>query len=263
MLANLGVATTLLLVGLGVCASILPGVPVAVRALLNAPLVLILPGLAWLALIRPTGLELATRLVLSVASTLMLVMVTGLALNWTTEGLSTRAWTFSLALLTLVPVVLRLWLGGPTGDRVRVPARSLLLILPWSIAVMGTVQAYDFAAHSGAERRDDGFTQLWITPDAAGCAGQVQVSLRSYERAPVDLQLTVLVDRQPVVEELWPSVAPGQRIDTPITTGQISGGMVEAQLSRADQPGAPYRWVRLDCGGDDSTARASGEAPRP
>ena len=252
-------AATVVLVALGLVTSSLPDIPVALRAALTAPLVLLLPGLAWLSLLRPSPLDVTTRLILSVACSLMLVMFTGLALNWTQGGLSAPNWVLALGVLTLMPALLRLRTADPPSAGPRVPVRALMLVLPLAAAVVGLVMAYDLALRSALARRDDGFTQLWLVGDAAGCNGDLRLGLASYETETVGLQLTLSVDREPVTAWRWPSLEPGQRWETTIRTEQPAASVVEAQLTRADHPEAVYRWARLDCGG----STASGERPLP
>lgn len=251
MLASRSMAAAIIALALlGPLALVVPGTPAPVRAALNAPLVLCLPGLAWMSLLRPVGLDLATRLTLSVACTLVLVIFTGLVLNVTSDGLSTPAWTLSLGTLTLVPAVLRLCTGDSPGGCRPMPARALLLALPWAAALVGLALAYGLALQSATERRDPGFTQLWLAGGHRGCADQVRVGVASFEREPVDFRLTVLVDEEPIAERHWPDVAPDQRVEAILTTDRPAGRVVEARLFRSDRPIGPYRWARLSCDGN-------------
>jgi hypothetical protein len=260
MLASRGMAAaTIALVALGQLALFLPNVPAPVRGALNAPLALFLPGLAWMSLLRTPGLDVATRLVLSVACTLMLIMFTGLALNVAAEGLSTRAWIVTLGLLTVIPALVRLLTGAAPMGHFRIPARSLLLTLPWAVALAGLALTHDLALHSAAERRDAGFTQLWLVADPGStCAGQLHVGMASFELETVSFHLTVLADRELIAEQDWPNVAPTQRVEAILTTDRPTASVVEVRLSRSDQPNEPYRWTRLDCSGSAAGAEVPG-----
>ena len=248
----------LALVALGQIALVVPGTPLPVRAAMNAPLVLVLPGLAWMSLLRTARLDLATRLVLSVACTLILVIFTGLVLNVTKDGLSTQAWMLSLGVLTVIPAVIRLCSGDTPGTPPRIPVRVLLLALPWAAALAGLVLAFDLAQYSATERRDPGFTQLWLEDEVGNCAGRVRVGVVSFEREPVDFNLTVLADHERVAEHGWPGIQPDQRVEATVAINRPAASVIEVRLSRSDRADDPYRWTRLACGG-----AASSEALAP
>jgi hypothetical protein len=233
--------------------------PTPVRAGINAPLVVLLPGLVWLSLLRPAGLDPATRLVVSVACSLMLVMVVGLGLNWTEWGLSAPSWAVSLGLLTLLPALIRLRGEDSPFAAPRIRPRSLLPIVPWSLAVIGVVLAYDLATLSAAAQRDDGFTQLWLIDEGTGCTGNLRVGIASYERAPTGFRLSLTVDRHQATDLFSSTLEPGQRWETSIAPALASASVIEARLMRDDRPEIPYRWTRLDC--TSSTANMEGHRP--
>jgi hypothetical protein len=249
MLASRGMAiVTIAWAALAMVASSVPGAPTPLRVAVNAPLTVLLPGLAWMSLLRPVGLDLATRLVLSVACSLMIVMLVGLALNWTEPGLTAPAWSVGLGLLTLLPALVRLRGGESPAALPRVPARALLLIVPWSVAIVGVVLAHDLALRSSLTRRDAGFTQLWLVDDNTQCSGDLRMGFASYELNTTGFRLAVSVDQEPVDERYWPAVEPGQRWEATFVPARAATQLVEARLTRDDRPDVPYRLVRLDCG---------------
>lgn len=259
MVASRRVAAALIVwSALGMIGAVVPDTPVLVRAILGVPLVLVLPGLAWMGLLGSKRLDLAARLVASVMASVILVIVTGLALNWSPWGLTAPAWTLILGLLTAIPSLVQLRGRDPRTTAVRVPVRAAVLIAPIAVAGCVLVLAYELAVSSALTRHDDGFTQLWLVSDANDCSGDLRIGLASYELEPVTLHLELLVDQEPLTEWSWPSIEPGQRWETTRQIVHPGARVVEARLSRDGQPDDPYRWVRVDCASNVANAGSPG-----
>src|SRR5258708_19924598 len=77
---------------------------IALIRILTLPLVLVLPGYALTAALLPNrSLGVAERLMFSLGLSLAVVILGGLALNWTPFGLRAISWAVLLAGLTLPP----------------------------------------------------------------------------------------------------------------------------------------------------------------
>jgi hypothetical protein len=91
-----------------------------------------------------------------------------------------------------------------------------------------------------------GYTMLWMLPDAAG-SHVVRLGVRSKEFDTTAYRLRVQVNDRTVRE--WPSIQLGpneqweQTIELPLE--QLGGEEVEAALYRLDSPGSAYRHVVL------------------
>src|SRR5258708_13001180 len=224
---------------------------IALIRILTLPLVLVLQGYALTAALLPNrSLGVAERLMFSLGISLAVVILGGLALNWTPFGLRASSWAVLLAGIKPAASVVALvrrrgqsisapgWLRvGNVGLTLR---QGLLLGLAAAI-VCGAVAV----SIIGAERQPyAGFTQLWILP-ARGANAEKAVSLgvSNMESAAMEYRLAVTMDGKVVKE--WPSIDlnPNEKWEatlvlTPTGSAGIAG--VEADLYRVEAPTPIY-----------------------
>lgn len=238
-----------------VLALLVPADIVLIR-ILTLPLVLVLPGYALTSALFPNrSLGVPERLVFSLGLSLAVVILGGLALNWTPFGLRASSWAVLLSGITLGASAVALvrqqeqsmsapgWLRvGNVGFTLR---RGLLLGLAAAI-VCGAVAV----SIIGAERQPHpGFTQLWILPaGGANAEDVVHLGVSNMESTAMEYRLDVNVDSKVVKE--WPSIdlEPHEKWEATLVllpTGSAGTARVEADLYRADAPTTIYRHVVL------------------
>ena len=145
------------------------------RAVLGAPFVLFLPGYALLAALFPRRDEIdaGTRIVLSVAFSMVAVILLCLALNFLPWGVRLRPVLFAIDIF-LVPMVMAAFLRRRSardfaGTRERRRLRTLAVKSAPVLAVAALIAAGAFAAHlaSDATNRTRGLTEFYLLgPDA-------------------------------------------------------------------------------------------------
>ncbi len=244
------VATTIVA---AVLAVLVPPDIVLIR-ILTLPLVLLLPGYALVSALFPNrSLGVAERLMFSLGLSLPIVILGGLALNWTPFGLRASSWAVLLAGITLAASAVALvrrrgqsmsapgWLSvGNVGFTLR---QGLLLGLAAAI-VCGAVAV----SIIGAERQSyAGFTQLWILPaGGANAENAVRLGVSNMESTAMEYRLAVNVGGKVVKQ--WPAIdlEPNKQWEaTLVLPPTASVARVEADLYRADAPTTIYRHVVL------------------
>jgi uncharacterized membrane protein len=222
--------------------------------ILTLPLVLVLPGYALLSATFPErALEIPERLVFSLGLSLAIVILGGLALNWTPFGLRASSWAVLLAGITLAASAVALvrrrgqsmagqgWLRvGNVGFTLR---KGLLLGLAAAI-VCGALAV----SIIGAERQSYArYTQLWILrAGGASAENAVRLGISNMESTAMEYRLDVNVGGKVVKQwsaiDLEPNKQWESTLVLPPTTSVTS---VEADLYRADAPAMIYRHVVL------------------
>jgi uncharacterized membrane protein len=187
------------------------------------------------------------RLLFSIGTSLALAVLWGLLLNWTPWGFQVGAWLVLLCGTTLLASLVVQIRRGRTHAVARSSAgigldlrQGLLLSMAVAIVAVAVWTARTPAPQKGLQ----GYTMLWILPDAAGQHG-VRLGVRSKEFDTTNYRLRVQVNDGTVRE--WPSIqlAPNEQweetIELPLD--QVDAGEVEAALYRLDRPGSVYRYV--------------------
>jgi uncharacterized membrane protein len=222
--------------------------------ILTLPLVLALPGYALTSALFPErAFGVAEHLVFSLGLSLIIVILGGLALNWTPFGLRPSSWAVLLSSITLSASAVALvrrrgqsisapgWLRvGNVGLNLR---QGLLLGLA-TVIVCGAVAV----SIIGASRQPHaGFTQLWILPaGGANVENAVRLGVSNMESTAMEYRLTVNVDGTVVKE--WPSfdLATNEKWEATLVLPSIgSVARVEADLYHTDAPTTIYRHVVL------------------
>lgn len=221
------------------------GVDGALRIFFALPLVLVLPGYALTAALFPgKSLSLAERTLFSLGLSLALAALGGLALHWAPTGLRASSWAALLGNTTLLCSLVAL------VRRVRLPTQpaqlGVVLTQGQALALgMAAVIACGalLVAHDGAlNRRDPGFTQLWVVPDEATAGQAVRLGVANREAGTVRYRLQLQSGSE--VVSTWPTIVlgPNQQWQEVVALPR-DGEMVEAVLYRLDAPQDPYRQV--------------------
>jgi uncharacterized membrane protein len=215
------------------------------RLLVTLPLALFLPGYALAAALFPgRGLGVPEKLLLSFGLSLAVVVFGGLLLQWTSLGLRPAAWAALLGNITLLAsfvALLRCW-HRPVAETAVVrltPMQGLQLALAM-LLVVGAVQ---LARDGAAQRRDAGFTQLWMLPAGDARPDALRLGIGNHEARPMRYKLQVNAGAT-VVDEWSPiTIEPDQQWEMVVTLPAAPPGSpaIEAVLYRLDAPGTVYR----------------------
>lgn len=224
------------------------------RLVFTLPLVLVLPGYAMAeALFVADGFGFPSRLAMSIGLSLSISVVTGLALNITSWGLSSGPFALVLCLivvcLSFVALVRRQ--EEPTGQSRKAKVRSnflhvLLLILAGAIVAGAALVAVAGSAYEP----DQGFTQMWLSPaghEASNGQDKVQLSIRSREVSTVSFSIDAIVAGQTRFSWRNVELAPGETWEVLLLLPPAVNNRqeLEAVLIRDDSPGQVYRRVAL------------------
>jgi uncharacterized membrane protein len=230
--------------------------------ILTLPLVLVLPGYALTCALFPKrALGILQCVVFSLALSLGIVILGGLALNWMPFGLHTRSWSVLLSGITLIASTVALirrrgqyisasaWLRVDLGLNVR---QGLLLGLA-AIVVCG---AGAVSYRGAAQQPFPGFTQLWILPaDGASVKNTIRLGVSNMELTAMEYNLSVNMDGK--VVKVWPSIYLKLNEKWEVTlvlphTTLTHTAKVEALLYQTKAPTKIYRHVVLwlDMGGE-------------
>jgi Protein of unknown function (DUF1616) len=225
--------------------------PVPVRVLVALPLVLILPGFALASTIFPRSVRWIERLTVSLALSIAVCIVGGLALNWTT-GITKASWITFLVATTVTGAFLGQWRSRgrveSTAGVVRqlraaqVPVRGSLLAL---CSLTLAVGAFGLARSTLPAQGIEGYTTLWLAPaQTRPDAVQIGVSSSELQTTSYWLELRAAGERlvsQPLM------LKTGQEWDATVDVSSVpvSRQSFEALLYRRDAPHTPYRRVTL------------------
>lgn len=216
-----------------------------VRIVVGIPLALFAPGYALVSAAWPSVRpHWPKRITLALGVSVSVDILVGLVLNLTGQGLRPSTWTFALGAITLVacavaavrrPHVRWFTFGRPRPASFVAGAGAAGFVL--AAAVVATAGA---AAHE----QQDGFTQMWIRPDATD-SSSANVTLRNLELAPMSYHVQILDDNGQVTLDI-PDIAldPGQTWQTAVTIDPSSSGAVNA-VAYIGSDTTPYRRVRL------------------
>jgi hypothetical protein len=234
----------------------------AIRGLVALPLVLFAPGYAVAsALLSARWRRGVEMVVLSLGLSLLITAIGGLALGWTSWGLTARSWTIVLSGVTLGAGAVSMLRSrqedaGASQLAARLAGRGLPLRDRLLLGLTGLtlVGALLLAQIGAALQPADGFTQLWISPPSPADPAAIQLGMRSQESTATTFRVQLNVGGQ-TVREWGPLVLePGENWDAtavlPPVTDAATDGRVEAVVYRQDgsSPGGaelPYRRVTL------------------
>jgi uncharacterized membrane protein len=234
-----------------VCALVAALVPwEIVRTVAAVPLCLFLPGYALVAAAFGSR-ELAPpkRLLLTVAVSLMVLVIGTFFLNIFPFGLRTASWA---VLLPLVVIAAARWAAlsrnAPKAQRAAgfsLPRPSTSSVVLTSIALLIGVGALVLAQKPLPAKNAVGYTALWILPSSAESEGDVVIGVISNEQEPASFWVEVEMGRrEPQVFNF--RLDPGEErtfeVTAPITSGRNRVHVV-ATLYHKDRPQQLYRRV--------------------
>lgn len=218
-----------------------------IRVVVTLPLVIALPGYALsAALFVTSALGTPERILSSIGLSLAITMIGGLFLNWTAWGMQTTSWTVWLGSITLGASAVALWRRRDVVSNA-IPVKlglslrqGALVYLAASIVVLAIGMARTPTPQQGLQ----GYTTLWMLPNADGDQHAVHLGMDSMEFSSTQYILQLKVDGHTVQE--WPSIElrPGERWEHTATLPL--GEQTEAVLYLQDKPNSVYRRVMLD-----------------
>ena len=218
------------------------------RTLATAPLVFLFPGYAAVSvLFARKALTVAARLLFSLALSISLTGVIGLALHMAGVGLTPQNWAIVLSAITLLSCVF-----GQARRPANVVAERVVVnlnvgrILLFSAALMLVFVAFRVAQDGAQTQPRPGFTQLWMLPVESSPSG-IQLGVRNEEGIPLAYRLTIELDGEVVGEWDALPLAPGEMWETTvlIPEGNTGSDTVRALLYRLDAPDDVYRTTTL------------------
>jgi uncharacterized membrane protein len=220
------------------------------------PLLLVLPGYSLTAALFPgREIDWPPRLLLSVALSLSLAVVIGLALNQTPFGLRSASWSVALLVVTwaacatavsrrrrkgILEPVPRFLRGGVAWTHLKPRDVAFLLI---ATCVLGSAVA--FARTPLSAKKVQGYTALSLLPGSRGTS-TVRVGVTSGELHSTSYRLVVRVGSRVVYMRRLLRLDPGAQFHVRLRTAASARPVpIEALLYRQDSPQSIYRVVRL------------------
>lgn len=248
--------------------------PAAVSAGLGLPLLLFMPGYAVVAALFPgnRSLEPVERIVLSLALSLAIVVLVGLALNYTPGGVRRESVVASLALLTMAAAAAgllhRRWLPPELRFRIDLLPAAPRRINPALLAGLGTAAALAAAApaalaligipHLAPQGIHEEFSEFYLLgagggppelPSALplGETASVRLAIVNREESAAAYSVSLLVNHQPAPELPAVPLRPGERWEGAASFTLSTAGprqLVEFVLRR-DGRSSPYRTLQF------------------
>lgn len=231
------------------CALVAGLVPLeAVRVLAAVPLALFLPGYAVLAAaFGADELALPKRLTLSVAVSLMVLVLAAFFLNIFPFGIRTASWAVLLPLIVIAAARGAALRRNPPGERTVAPGPPLPRPRPSSVAITAVALVLALAAVVLAQKplpaeNATGFSALWMLP-ADKSEEEVAVGVVSNEQDPLAYRLEVELGNQSKTYrvELDPGEERAFELDLPSRAGGRTH--VVASLYKESAPEKLYRRV--------------------
>jgi uncharacterized membrane protein len=222
------------------------GAPVALRAVLGLPLVTLLPGYVLSKFLFGPRLAPVERLLMSLALTLSIDVLGGIALSIGPWGIHPRSWAVLLAGVTLALALVTLVLPSTrVRSDARIRWRPSRAFVPVMLVAIGcaTVCAIAIAADRRATPPPSwvsGYTLFWILPQAQG---RVEVGLESGELDTTTYRVELRSGGKTLARWSAADIAPSESWRK---TVRIAGGQrVDAYLYRLGDSAHAYRHVYL------------------
>jgi uncharacterized membrane protein len=236
-------------------AVILAGIDAAWVRTLAALLMLLLPGYALRSALFPKRLlDSGEQLLFSLASSVIVIILTGMAIYLVGWVMDASTWVTVLGVITLAACAV-------AGLRRRSPSEEVAPVTPlrlkWGqavLVVLAVALALGALNLAGTPLNNpaniQGYTILWILPVGNNAQQYVHVGVISNQFTATDYRLQLMLNNKPIY--VWPDIrlAPGQRWDALYTVPASTTGssQVSAVLVRLDQPKSVYRQVNLQLG---------------
>lgn len=197
--------------------------PVAVRTIFAVPLCLVFPGWALTAAVfGPAQLERRQELMLTLAFSLITLVLGSLILDLLPGGLTRVSWTVLLALVVFGAVAVarhRLRRAAPREARrpaIRLRRRDLALL---AFAAAAILAAFALSRVQLGARNVVGYTALWMLPAGSQRTNDVDIGVISDELRPATYRLELLDGAGDTVVASRLTLKPGQqaRFTVPLT----------------------------------------------
>jgi uncharacterized membrane protein len=225
--------------------------------ILALPLIFVLPGyILTEAFFHKRSLDTSHRLLLSLALSLAIDILSGLILNVLPGRLQALSWALFLGLLTVVLSLFVAHLRRGAQLSKAQPLRLHFTLSTWIsfgsatlVATLVAILVVLYSAPDVAQQPHPGFTQLWVLPTMqAGNSCAVRLGIRSFESTAVTYRITMTTNGAQVAT--WPSIrlASGEEWDRSVPIILPTGAdnvSVEARLYRLDKPQVVYRQAGL------------------
>jgi len=226
-------------------AAVLRGAGLALTIPLGAILVLVLPGYAWLGMLRHRESEPLARGALIVMTSIGLAIVLGLGLNFLSGGLTSRAWALGLTAVTVTGLAASLFRGrsGPRDGRPLARVRAMSPATGLKITLIILLVAATGALSVVSQKKWLGRQHLSVLALSRSSAAPI-VYVRNLEGRPITYTLTVWVDRR--VSTRWQiRLGSGHQFNRALDRAVMRNHKVstlKVTLDRAGTP-SPYRVV--------------------
>ena len=246
-----------LVTGLAIAAILLDLVGVnipVVRPILALALVLFLPGYGLMsASFRIRRLSWVELIAMSVGGSIVLTIITTLAMQLVGVALTANSWTIALGSLTVgTCIVDALRRAGPSIEiePLRLSVSTVRGLALLGVAALVAISAVGIARYGALDTPSPGFTQLWLVPDASSGGAAYRIGVKNEEQHASQYRL-----------ELH---GPGDLTNTwliSLSTGQVwqetyqlpnhprGPSRIEVVLFDSNKPNVAYRSVWLDVGG--------------
>jgi len=258
------IAAVAAIAALAAGALVIPGLPSFLTIPAALLLLLALPGYALtLALFPARMLSFAEQAMFTVGLSVSVSIFCGLVLNLLPVGLTLPGWGALLGAITVGALGIA-WLRLGTSDRalmiIRLPRVPLAPVVMIAIAVVMVLGSLMIARMGEAAQPQDGFTQLWMFPEANGDA--VRLGFENHEGTAQHFDLRVTTGNQTLADWTALSLADGQAWEQTVVLPALPPGphQIDADLYRnGDQ--LPYRQTHVEITGRASTATRKPSAP--
>jgi hypothetical protein len=236
-------------------ASILAGIDAGWVRVLAALLMLFLPGYALRATLFPKRmLDSGEQLLISLACSVIVTILTGMAIYLIGWVMDASTWAASLAVITLAACAVALLRRRSPSEEAAAPSalrlrwgQAVLVLLAVALA-LGALNLAGTPLNNPANIQ--GYTILWVLPVVKNAPQYVHLGVISNQFSVTDYRVQLILNKKVVSEWADIRMAPGQRWDAVYTVPASTTGnsQVSALLYRLDQPQSVYRQVSLQLG---------------
>ena len=219
-------------------------IPIALRAVVSAPLVLFLPGYTTIIAAFGEKLSKVETMVFAVGLSLAIVVLSGLALHLV-GFLSPLGWALTLGTITLIGAGFISFEGKPAASLAPVLDRRELAMAGGS-CLIALVALYQ--ARSGyLSHREFAFTEFWLVPSSTATDFNYTLGFTNHEQAPALYDVEVRLDGRLIA--MWSALGLGEdeswtkQLHLPFKATRTKEQRAEAFLYKSSSPGQIYRKV--------------------
>ena len=219
--------------------------PVAVRVALAAPLALVLPGWALSLAFLPDSESWLGRLPVSVATSVVLSGITGLALAATPIGLTRFVWAPLLAGVTILGAAVA-YSRSPEHTLGRIhlgmPGRPVLAVVAAIALVLVAVSLARTPLSAGHIR---GYSALWLLPTSAE-SDSIRIGVTNSELTDTSYRVVLYSEGRAIFQRAL-KLSVGERWSAVIDVSSIpkEHRSFDARLIKKGDPSPPYREATL------------------